>query len=106
MTDTLKRVAGPILVTNAAVTVYTVPGATTTSLTAIHVANETGTDATFTLSIGADGAGKRFYKDILVLANDVLDWTGLLILNAAEVVQVLSGTNNALTVILSGVEVA
>lgn len=104
MADTLKRLSGPTLLTTSAVTQYTVPGSTTATVRSIHVANETGTAATFTLSLGTDGAGKRLFKDVSVPANGVLDWSGTVILAAAEVLQALAGTGSALTLTVSGVE--
>lgn len=105
MADTLKRLAGPTLLTATAVTVYTVPAATTGVVRAIHVTNETGAPATFTLSVGVDGAGKRMFYQVPVANADMgLDWTGNLVLAAGEVLQAYSGTASALTLIVSGVE--
>jgi hypothetical protein len=106
MADTLKRLAGPTLLTGSAATVYTVPASTTATLRNIHVCNETGTAATLTMSIGTDGAGKRLFTGFSVAANDVLDWSGAIVLAAAEVLQAFSGTASALTVVISGVETA
>jgi hypothetical protein len=105
-TDTAKRLSGPALLTGSAATVYTVPASTTTVLRNIHVCNETGTAATLTMSIGTDGAGKRLFMGFSVAANDVLDWSGAIIMNAAEVLQAFSGTASALTLTTSGVETA
>jgi hypothetical protein len=105
MTDTLTRIAGPTSLSNAAATVYTTPAATTTSITNVHVANESGATATFTLSIGADAAGKRYFYQINIFANDVFDWTGLIVLAATEIIQAYSGTNAVLTLTMSGVQV-
>lgn len=104
MADTLKRLSGPVFVATSASTHYTVPASTTATVRAIHVANETGSSANFTLSVGTDGAGKRLFKDVPIAANDVLDWTGTLVLSAAEVIQAVAGTGSALTLTMSGVE--
>lgn len=104
MADTLKRLSGPAILSNAAATVYTVPGGTTTTIRNIHVCNETGSMATFTLSVGTDGAGKRLFMSVPILANDFLDWSGSLVVGAAEVIQAYSGTNSALSLTMSGVE--
>lgn len=106
MADALKRLAGPSLLTGSAVTVYTVPASTTTTLRNIHACNETGAAATLTMSIGTDGAGKRLFMGFPVAANDVLDWSGVIVLAAAEVIQAFSGTASALTLVVSGVETA
>lgn len=104
MADTLKRLAGPSSLSNSAATVYTTPALTTTTIRDICVCNETGSAATFTLSIGADGSGKRLYYQVSIPANSTFQRTGNVVLAAAEVVQAYSGTNAALTLTLSGVE--
>lgn len=106
MADTAVRLSGPALLTAAAATVYTVPGATTTILRSVHVSNETGTAATFTMSIGIDAAGKRLWTALSIPANSSFDWSGFIVLNAAEVLQAFSGTASALTLTTSGVQVA
>ena len=106
MADTAKRLSGPTLLTAAAATQYTVPASTTAILRNIHVSNETAIAATFTMSIGTDAAGKRLFTAFTVGANDVLDWSGFIVLAAAEIIQAFSGTASALTLTISGVEVA
>lgn len=105
MADLLKRLAGPVSLTGTAATVYTVPGATTATVRNIHVTNETGTLATFTLSVGTDGAGKRYFYQVPVAVGDPgFDWDGVLVLAATQVIQAYSGTASALTLTISGVE--
>lgn len=106
MADTAKRLSGPTLLTTSAVTKYTVPASTTTILRSIHVANETGVDHALTLSIGAAAAGAYLFKAQPVLANDSFDWTGFIPMAAAETLQALADANSALTLTISGVEVA
>lgn len=104
MADTLRRLAGPVALTAAAATVYTAPAATTTTITNIHVCNETGTAATLNISITADGANKRWLFGLSINGNGTYDWTGTLVLAAAEILQAYSGTASALTFTMSGVE--
>lgn len=104
MADTLKRLCGPTSLTNAAATVYTTPGSTTTVIRDITVANTTGSAATFTLSIGADAAGTRLFSAVSIPANSTLQRTGSVVLAAGETLQAYSGTNAALTLTVSGVE--
>lgn len=104
MADTLKRLAGPTALTNAAATVYTVPASVTGTVRNIHVANESASTATFTMSVGTDGAGKRFFYQINVPPNNAFDWSGVLVLATGEVLQAYSGTASVLTLIISGVE--
>lgn len=106
MADTAKRVAGPTLLTGTAATVYTVPASTTATLRNIHVSNETAAAATLTMSIGTDAAGKRLFTAYTVAANDVVDWSGFMVLAAGEVLQAFSGTASALTLTVSAVETA
>lgn len=105
MADVLKRIVGPTSLTATAATVYTAPALTTTTIRSLHVTNETGTSATFTLSVGTDGAGKRMFYQVPVASSDLgLDWTGSLVLAAGEVLQAYSGTASALTLVISGIE--
>jgi hypothetical protein len=104
MADTLKRLAGPVALAAAAGTVYTVPALTGTVLRGLRVVNETGSAATFTLSIGTDGAGKRVWYSQQVAPGDGYDWTGNIPMVAAEIVQAYASAATTLTVVLSGVE--
>lgn len=102
--DTLKRLAGPVALAASAATVYTAPASTLTVLRGLRVVNETGTAATFTISVGVDGAGKRVWYGQSVGAGDGYDWSGSLVLAAAEVIQAYASASAALTITLSGVE--
>jgi hypothetical protein len=106
MADTAKRLSGPALLTGAAATVYTVPALTTTILRSVHVTNETGSTATFTMSIGTDAAGKRLWTALDIETKTSFDWSGFIVLAAGEVLQAFSATASALTLTMSGVEVA
>lgn len=102
--DTLKRLAGPTLLTAAAATVYTTPASTTTTIKSIHVVNETTVPATLNISIGVDAAGKRWLFGISINGNGTYDYTGTIVLATTEVIQAYSGTASALTFTMSGVE--
>jgi len=107
MADTAKRLVGPVpLTTTPATTVYTVPPSTTTILRSVHVNNESAATATFTLSIGTDGAGKRLWSAVDVPTKESFDWSGFIVMTAAEIIQSSAGTATALTLTISGVEVA
>lgn len=106
MADIAKRLSGPALLTASAATVYTVPASTTAILRSVHVTNETATAATFTMSIGTDAAGKRLWTALTIPGNQAFDWSGFIVLAAAEIIQAFSGTASALTLTNSGVEVA
>jgi hypothetical protein len=73
----------------------------------IHVANETASAATVTLSLNAGAslaAGKHFLSAVSIPANSAYDWSGFKVLDAAGTIRALQGTNNALTVSIDGVE--
>ena len=106
MADTAKRLYGPAQPTTTAATVYTVPASTTAIIRNIRVSNTTGSAATITMSIGANAAAAQIMSAVSVPANSVYDWSGFLVLSATEIIQALQGTSSALTVTISGVEVA
>jgi hypothetical protein len=110
MARTPKRLAGPAQVSNAAATKYTVPASTKTIVRHIHVQNPSGSAATFTLSIGADAAGTRLFDAYSIPAaaagvtGSVIDHYCYYVLEAAEIIQAFSGTNNVLTLTIDGDE--
>lgn len=92
-------------------TVYTVPAATKTIIRHIHVSNPSGSIATLTLSIGADAAATRFYDGFRIPAagagvtGSVVDWYGYYVLEAAEIVQADSDTDDILILTMNGDEI-
>jgi hypothetical protein len=100
-----KRLAGPALVTNAAATKYTVPAVTKTIIRHIHVQNPSAAAVTFTLSIGADAAAVRLFDAYSIPAYSILDHFCYYVVEAAEIVQGLAGTNNILTLTIDGDEI-
>lgn len=106
MADTAKRLAGPTALTGSAATVYTVPGSTKAVLRNIHVANENAAARDLTISIGTDGAGKRIFYNMEIAGESSFDWTGFIVLDAAEVLQAHASATSSLTLVVSGVEVA
>jgi hypothetical protein len=105
MARTPKRLAGPAQVATGPATKYTVPASTKTIVRHIHVYNPGSGTATFTLSIGADAAGTRVF-DAYPVAEDVpLDHWCYYVLEAAEIIQGGSGTNNQLVLTIDGDEI-
>jgi len=100
-----KRLAGPALVTNAAATKYTVPALTKTIIRHVHIQNPSGAAVTFTMSIGADAAAVRLFDAYSIAAGAVFDHFCYYIVDAAEIVQALAGTNNILTLTIDGDEI-
>lgn len=81
MADTPTRLFGPIALPATPTTYYTVPGGQV-ALRMVHVANESNVDATFTISVSADTAGRRLWYNTKVAAGTTFDWNGMLCLIA------------------------
>lgn len=105
MAKTWKRLAGPLLVTNSAVTRYTVPALTKTVIRKMHIQNNSGSSATLTISIGADAAGTRILDAYPVAANSQFDLWGPYVMDAAEILQTNAGTTNVMTITIDGEEI-
>jgi hypothetical protein len=88
-----------------AATKYTVPALTKTIIRHIHISNPSGTAVTFTLSVGADAAAVRLYDAFSIAANTVRDDYWYVIVDAAEIVQALAGTNLVLVLTIDGDEI-
>lgn len=106
MPDTAKRVVGPVLLTAAAATYYTVPALTTTVLRSIHVSNVNATAVGMTLAIGTwvTGGSKDLYTALLIPANGSLDWSGFIVMTAAEILQAFGSVASGLNLTVSAVE--
>lgn len=104
MARTPKRLAGPALVSNAAATKYTVPGSTTAVIRHIHISNPSGSPVDFTLSIGTDAAGTRLFDGYPIPTDSIVTLHCYHVMAAAEIIQAFAGTNNVLTLTISGDE--
>lgn len=112
MADTLKQfyIGQPTNSGTAGDLLYTAPsgssGVATAVIRNIHVANTTGTAATFTLSIGGDvsSAARCIYKTFSVPGSGVHIANVSIVLTQGQSVYALQGTNVALTLVISGVE--
>lgn len=106
MADVPKRLAGPVQLTAASATLYTVPAATTAVIRNIRVCNTTAAAQTFSLAIqGAAGtAANQLFSAYSLPANGVLDMSGFYVLAATEYISGLAGTASTLTIIINGVE--
>lgn len=110
MARTPKRLVGPVAIATGPATIYTTPAATKTIVKHIHVQNPSGSIVTFTLTIGADAAGKRLYDAFSIPAagagvtTNVIDIWTYEVLEATEVIQAASGTNNILVITIDGDE--
>lgn len=105
MARTNKRLYGPAQLGNTTATRYTVPASTVATITRIRVQNPTGTDRTFTLSIGADAAGTRLYETHNVVANGgSVDIYGPFTLAATEIIAAHASAASALVMTINGYE--
>jgi len=105
MSRTWKRLAGPLLITNAVVTRYTVPASTKAVIRNIHLQNNSGASVDLTISIGADAAGTRILDAQTLAADGVLDLYGPFVMDAAEILQTNASITNVSTITISGEEI-
>lgn len=96
MARTATRFFGPLLITNAVVTRYTVPALSKAIFRHIHISNPLAS-ILLDMSIGVDAAGTRIFDDFPVPANNVYDWYGYAVVDAAEIIQTLASVNNQIT---------
>lgn len=100
MADTLKNLYGGTLGT-ASTTLYTVPASTKTILKEITLCNKTATDATATMTIN----GITIIGGKIVPKNETYVIELHSIIEAGVIIAGLSGTANAISVYISGIEV-
>jgi hypothetical protein len=104
--NTLKRLAGPAFIANAAANIYSQNALIYDIVRHIHVANKTGTAATFSLYVGATGgsaSGTELFGTVTVAANSTFDY--YCVLRLAGAVDFLSGdagTASALVITVEG----
>ena len=105
MARTAKRLFGPGLLTAAAVTKYTVPTSTKTIIRHFRINNVTASAANVTISIGADAAGTEIVTALSIASNSIVDHYGYWVMDAAEILQALSGTASAINLSAYGDEI-
>jgi len=105
-TGTNNRFYGPAQPGTSNGTLYTVPAATISLVKTIHICNVTGSAATITLSISGSTDATMWMKAFSIPANSTYDWTGELTLEAGDTIQGLQGTSAAITVTISGEDIA
>src|ERR1035437_10118826 len=103
MAGTLKRTVGPVALTNTLTTNVYNQGSVLIYdvIKHLHVANKTGSAATFSLWLGATGAnaaGTELFTAVNVPANSVYDWYGKLKMVSTDFLVGGSGTATALTI--------
>lgn len=105
MAGTIKRTFGPVLLTTTLTTnVYNNTSALIYDvLKHIHIANKTGSPATFTLYLGATGAnvsGTELWVAFAIAANSVYDWFGNLKMASTDFL--VGGSNTATALVITG----
>ena len=96
------------LITNAQVTIYTVPGASQDVIKDIDIANTSAAAVTCSVNLvpsaGAAATGNLLFGTVTIQANSTLHWTGTQVLNTGDFISVIAGTTNVLTIMVSGLE--
>ena len=102
MPNTIKPLARTTLTTTTSTTLYTVPAATTAVVTSIVVSNITGSAATVTLSLN----DVAILQAVSIPANSasVIDLKQAL--TATQTIKGGASANSALTIHITGVEIA
>lgn len=106
MAGTLKRIAGPAYIANAAANIYTPPASTIyTTIRHIHIVNTTVGAVTFSLYVGATGgsaAGTEMFKDYSVAAKGVYDWYGAMFMASTDFLTGVASAATSLTITVEG----
>lgn len=88
---------------------YTVPTATSTVISELHVANTTVDPATFTVYVRIAGAAasdnNAWAKNVTLAGNSVFSAVTGMTLSGSDVITIQSGTASALTFMLFGQEI-
>jgi hypothetical protein len=89
---------------------YTVPSATSTVVSELHVANTTSSDATFRIYVRIAGVaavdGNAWAKDVEIKANSIFSAVAGITLGASDIITVRSNTGSALTFMAFGSELS
>lgn len=95
---------GPSFISNSVANIYTPPASTIYQVIRhIHIANKTGTAATFTLYIGATGgsaSGTELFKDVSVAANGYVEYYPDHNMMSTDFLTGVSGTASALVIVV------
>lgn len=107
---TPKQLAAVTRLTTTAATLYTVPASTTTLVKQILIANTSGIDARATIHIVPSGgtalATNKAFGEILVPANTTQLVDGSIVVPTGATLQCLANIADAISLHISGVEIA
>lgn len=107
MAGTVKRTVGPVALTTTLTTnIYNQGSALIFDVIKhIHIANKTGSAATFSLWLGGTGgnvAGTELFTGVTIAANSYFDWYGNLKMSSTDFLVGGSNTATALTLTAEG----
>jgi hypothetical protein len=98
MSQTLKVLGQAAPAINTLTALYTVPGATQTTVSTIYCCNQTGGNIKFRVSVAIAGAvdtpSQYLYYDVLLTKNNAFAATVGLTLGATDVIRVQTDTAN------------
>lgn len=106
MAGTLKKIAGPAYIANAAANIYTPAAATIyTVIRHIHIANRTTSAVTFSLYVGLTGAstaGTELFGTRSVPANSEIDYYCVLLMTSADFLVGVASAASSLVITVEG----
>lgn len=106
MAGTIKRIAGPAYISNAAANIYTPPAATIyIVIRHIHIANVTAGAITFSLYVGATGGsagGTQLFGGRSVPANSELDYYCAMYMASTDFLSGIASAATSLTITVEG----
>jgi hypothetical protein len=108
MAGTLKKLAGPAYVANAAADIY-VPSSALIygEVRHIHLVNADASTRTVSLYVGATGGsagGTELFKDLSLAVAGVYDWYGLLKLTSTTFLSGVASAASAIVITIEGYE--
>jgi len=103
MANTLKPLA-TYQVTDSFSTVYTVPGATTFTVSMLHICNTSASAVTVRICIGGQAVGNALMWDFSIAANDVVELLKGDMWLTGTTLQVKASLTNVVTLKLAGIE--
>lgn len=104
MSDSARRLAGPLTLGAAAATVYTVPADTTAIVKSILLCNPSGATRAVTMSVGADATGTRFLTQLSVPAAGLQAIDTFVPLAAGETLQAFCDAAGTVNLLVGGIE--
>lgn len=95
-------------ITNAQVTVYTVPAASQDVVKDLDITNTSALAVTVSVNLvpsgGTAGTANLFLATVSIPPNSTLHWTGTQVLNTGDFISVIASTTNVCNIMVSGLE--